>query len=718
MQKLNKEQEQAVTTTEGYLRVISGAGTGKTRVITNRYINLVNNLGVANGNILCITFTNNASREMKRRIDKMIKDKDVGYICTFHSLSSKALREDIHCLGIVPNFQIIDKEDQKEIFKDIYKKLGITNKQCLYETLREHITIMKSKQELISGSDETIDYIGYMGNSNPNGLIQNPSSAVDKLFNAYVEEQRKSALLDYNDLINMFLYILIKFEDKRKKWQQKFEYIMCDEFNDIDRKQYQMLKILSEYHQNLMIVGDPDQTIYSWRGSDVRYILDFANEFPNVKDIVVNVNYRSLPSILNVANSLIKNNKDRLDKDLIPNRVGNTKVIYKTLLFPYDEAKWIIEKILELKENGEDLKDIAILYRNNRIARNFEEELIKNSIDYRIYCGVDFYSRKEIKDLISYLRFILYEKDIDLERIIKVPKRGIGDSTLNTLKEYAENNQCSLYESLKTNIDNGILKRGKEKAKEFIELIEYYKQNYSNMSILDLLEDIIIKTGYQEELTRNNEQEKLENIEELKQGILEFQNTDIEEKTLQEYLDKISLFTDNDRTNKENAVKLMTIHNSKGLEFKNVFVCRINEGILPSGKVITPEAIEEERRLCYVAITRAKDRLFLSDVQNITGDYECNVSRFLLELDKEQLEFVDEQSKDRLSEIKVNNKDMAILNNMEFKVGDNIEHFVFGKGIIKQVDEENRTYGIKFENVATIRTISANIKLDKIPTNT
>lgn len=238
------------------------------------------------------------------------------------------------------------------------------------------------------------------------------------------------------------------------------------------------------------------------------------------------------------------------------------------------------------------------------------------------------------------------------------------------------------------------------------------------MSVLDLLEDIIIKTGYQEELVKNNEQERLENIEELKQGILEFQNTDIEEKTLQEYLDKISLFTDNDRTNKESAVKLMTIHNSKGLEFKNVFVCRINEGILPSGKVITPEAIEEERRLCYVAITRAKDRLFLSDVQNITGDYECNVSRFLLELDKEQLEFVDEQSKDRLSEIKVNNKDMAILGNMEFKVGDNVEHFIFGKGIIEQVDEENRTYSIKFEKFETLRTISANIKLDKIPTNT
>ena len=712
MQKLNKEQLQAVTTTEGYVRVISGAGTGKTRVITNRYVYLINELGIANENILCTTFTNNASKEMKQRIDKMVNDKDVGYICTFHSLSAKALREDIHCVGILPNFQIMDNVDQNIIFKNIYKKLGVSNRQLHYETLREHITIMKSKQELISSNNETIDYIGYIGNSSPNGLIDSPSKVEDKLFNAYVEEQRKLAILDYNDLINIFLYILIKFEDKRKKWQQKFQYIMCDEFNDIDKKQYQMLMILSQYHKNLMIVGDPDQTIYSWRGSDVRYILNFDKDFENVKDIVVNTNYRSLPSILNLANSLIKNNKNRLDKDLIPSRFGSGKVIYKSGVYPKDEAEWIVEKIKELRANGENLKDIAILYRNNRIARSFEEELRKNGIDYCIYCGIDFYSRKEIKDLISYLRFILYEKDIDFERIINVPTRGIGEKTINDLKQYAENNQCSLYESLKANVSNGTIK--KNKAKEFIELIEYYKKNHSKMRVLDLLDDIIKRTGYQEELNKHNEQEKLENIEELKQGILEFEKTDIEEKTLQEYLDKIALFTNNDRVAKDNAVKLMTIHSSKGLEFKNVFICRINEGILPSGKVINPEAIEEERRLFYVAITRAKDRLFLSDIQNSNEDYECDVSRFLLELDKEELLFLDEQSKDRLSRDKVNNKDISILQNMEFKVGDKIKHFIFGSGVIEQVNEENRTYLIKFKQFETSRTISANIRLDKI----
>lgn len=312
------------------------------------------------------------------------------------------------------------------------------------------------------------------------------------------------------------------------------------------------------------------------------------------------------------------------------------------------------------------------------------------------------------------MRFILYERDIDFEQIINTPTRGIGESTVNFIREYAETNQISMYESLKANLDNEKLKRCKEKAKKFIELLECYKQNYSNMSVLDLLEDIIIKTGYQDELMKHNEQEKIENIEELKQGILEFEKTDIEDKTLKEYLDKIALFTDNDRVSKENAIRLMTMHSSKGLEFKNVFICRANEGIVPSGRTTKPEAIEEERRLFYVAITRAKDRLFLSDIQSSSEGYDCDVSRFLLELDKEYLEFDDEQSKDRLSQKKVTNKVTEVCNKMEFEVGDSVEHFVFGKGVIEQVNEEDRTYGIKFEKIGTLRTISANIKLERI----
>ena len=711
MQKLNEQQQKAVTTTEGYIRVISGAGTGKTRIITNRYVHLVNELGIANQNILCVTFTNNASKEMKHRIDKMIKDKDVGYICTFHSLSTKALREDIHCVGIVPNFTVMDKEDQNLMMKRIYKKLGITNKEYHYQEMRDMISQIKSKQESISDSISTINYIEYLGSDGSGYPLLQGDTIVEKFFNEYIEEQRKNSMLDYNDLINIFLYILMKYADKRSKWQKRFQYIMCDEFNDIDRKQYQMLYILSQYHKNLMIVGDPDQTIYSWRGSDVNYIINFSKDFENVQDIIVNTNYRSVPSILNVANSLIRHNRNRIEKDLIPFRTGGDRVVFNSLKSPQDEAKWIADKIEQLKENGENLSDIAILYRNNALSRRIEEELIFKNINYNIYSGVDFYSRKEIKDILSYLRFILYEKDVDFQRIINTPPRRIGDKAMEEIFAYSKNNNCSLYESLKALLDGGHLT--KSKGKDFVKLIEDLKHKYSEMSVLDVVNEVLKRSGYQEELDKHNEEERIENIEELKHGIIEFIRADLEEKTLEEYLDKISLYTDNDRTSKENAVKLMTIHGSKGLEFKNVFVISINDGILPSAKIKTFEGIEEERRLFYVAITRAKDRLFLTDTQ-INFDSENPTSRFLKELDQEEIEFVNQQSKDRIStEVKKTNVEYNI-DGIDFKVGDVVTHFVFGKGTIEQVDIENKTYGIKFEKFETIRNISMHIKLEKL----
>ena len=389
MEKLNKQQEQAVKSTEGYVRVISGAGSGKTRIITNRYIYLVNELGIANENILCITFTNNATKVMKQRIDKIIKDKDVGYICTFHSLSQRALREDISCIGIASNFIVIDNEDQNFIFKKIYKKLGITDRDCHYKNMKSYITSMKSRQCLITNSDFSINYIECLAKDSNIRAVEG-NTIQEKFFNEYISEQRENSLLDYNDLINIFLYILIKFDEKRLKWQKKFQYIMCDEFNDIDDKQYKMLKILSQYHKNLMVVGDPDQTIYCWRGSDINYIIDFDKDFSNVKDIVVNINYRSLPSILKNANELIKYNKNRLDKNLIPNRKGSQKVIYNTLKNAQEEAKYVVEEISRLKEEKTELNDIAVLYRNNSLSRNIEEELIKKGIKYKIYSRYRF----------------------------------------------------------------------------------------------------------------------------------------------------------------------------------------------------------------------------------------------------------------------------------------------------------------------------------------
>lgn len=573
--------------------------------------------------------------------------------------------------------------------------------------MQDYIAKIKSKQESITNADETIDYINYLGGLKKEPVILS-TNVKDKFFNEYIAEQKNLSMLDYNDLLNIYLYILINFEEKREKWQQKFQYIMCDEFNDIDYKQYKMLKILSQYHKNLLIVGDPDQTIYSWRGSAVQYILNFQDDFENCKDIIVNNNYRSVPSILNVANSLIEHNQNRIPKKLIATREGKEKVIYNNLVLPKDEAKWIVEQIENLIQNGEKLNDIAILYRNNKISRIIEEQLIEKKINYFIYNGIDFYSRKEIKDLLSYLRFIAYEKDIDFRRIINSPARGVGNKTMEQLSEYAEINKCTLYQAL-------IATAKGTKTKQFINLIEELKAKYVKMSIIDFVNEILKRTGYQEDLEKHNEQERIENIEELKHGILEYQNSDFEEKTLEDYLGKISLYTDNDRIPKDNAVKLMTIHGSKGLEFKNVFICRINEGIMPSGKVKIEEELEEERRLFYVAITRAKDRLFLSDIQREYNDVDFFVSRFLKELDIEELHFLNEKSKERIEGKKNNDiTNQKELKKMELKVGDKIIHSIFGKGIVEKVNFEEQFYSIKFENINTIRNISVHIKLDKI----
>ena len=710
MEGLNEQQELAVKTTEGYIRVIAGPGAGKTRIITNRYIYLVNELGVANSNILCITFTNNAAHEMKKRINAEITDKDVGYICTFHSLAVRALREDIHCLNIVNNFAIIDDDDESAIFKKIYKKLRLTNRDVHYSDMKKSILKIKN---------DSTRYIKYLAEIEED-YFKNAITNEERFFNAYIEEQRQNAMLDYYDLICIFEYILMNFEGKRLKWQQKFQYIMCDEFNDVDERQFNILKILSEFHKNLMVVGDPDQTIYSWRGANIEYIIKFGKLFKNVQDIVITKNYRSVPSILNVANSLIVHNKMRLDKDIEATRDVNDKVVFNSFITSKKESKWIVNKIEPLIDIGEKPSQIAILYRNNKQSRILEEELILKNIKYYIHTGINFFNRKEIKDIISYLRFILYEKDIDFERIINVPSRGFGFKSMEIVKNYAQNNKCSLYDALKKCIKSRSIKNAK--VEKFIQIIERLQEESKKMSIIYIVNLLMALTDYQHELQANNEQERIENLEELKHSIVEYENSDYEEKSLEEYIDRIALFTNNDKIPKEDAIQLMTIHASKGLEFENVFICGLNEGILPSSKVLSEEKLEEERRIFYVAVTRAKDRLFLSEIQkcysfddedirHIAKDAET--SRFMFEIDKNELLFENKCSRDRLNNKSPKLKRCANVQLLLNK-GDKINHNIFGNGIIQNVNLENNSYSIKFDKFDTLREISAYIKLEKI----
>ncbi|MDF2589143.1 MAG: pcrA [Anaerocolumna sp.] len=707
LQGLNEEQSLAVTNTEGYIRVIAGAGSGKTRALTHRFAYLVNELGISTSNILCVTFTNKAANEMKKRIRNMIGDNDTGYICTFHGFCVQVLKEDIHVLNYPKNFIIIDTEDVNSILHGIFEDMGLNSKDYTFTTLTNMITERKSKEP----------YLNDILSTNHDELRQKFLSAKrldDAIFYRYLYEQKKCFALDFDDLINFVLYILEEQEEIRVKWQKKLEYIMVDEFQDVNVRQYRLAQILSDYHHNLFIVGDPDQTIYSWRGARVEYILNFDKAYPSSKTIIMDKNYRSTPNIIKASNSLIEKNKQRIDKNLIPIKSLDIPVLYNHAKTTLLEAEWITKQIKTLQEAGTKLRNIAILYRSHFVSRIFEEIFIKENIPYTIYSGIEFYKRKEIKDVLCYLRMVAYGDDISFNRIINVPKRNIGEKRMTFLKEYAENHTCSLYQALSENMEENLI--AKTRAKEFISLVDKYKPIYAEMKLSELLTGVLNDSGYEALLRTNGEQERLDNLAELKQSIFDYESNAGEECTLEDYLEKISLFTNIDQKESNDSVQMMTIHTAKGLEFPYVFVCGLNEGIFPSKHIDTMDKLEEERRLAYVAYTRAEQALFLSDAEGVNYDGSFRYpSRFIFNIEKNYLTYTVELE-DRLTGdanyyIEQNERKLDG-NNRLFNVNDFIKHNVFGNGKILEINKDTSSYLIQFENIETSRNISFKIKLE------
>lgn len=710
LENLNEEQLQAVTTTEGYVRVIAGAGSGKTKALTNRYAYLVSELGVSTSNILCVTFTNKAANEMKKRIRAMIGDNDTALVCTFHGFGAYLLREDIHTLNYPKNFMIIDDEDTGTILKKVYEQINI-NSRCYTH---------KQAKDMIFKRKKDFRYIKELIDLDTNKIKEKylkGATLEDRIFYGYLYEQKKCFGVDYNDLLNFTLYILENFNDKREKWQQRLMYVMVDEFQDVSPGNYSLAEILSDYHKNLFIVGDPDQTIYSWRGANVEYILDFEKTHPNCKTIILNKNYRSTPNILNASNSLIQKNKKRIEKDLVAIKKENVPVIYNHAKTTYEEADWIVKQINTLQESGKELKDIAILYRAHYVSRSIEEALIKARIKYVLYNGIEFYKRKEIKDILSYMRMIAFSDDLSFLRVINEPKRNIGDKRINFLNNYSEQNNCSLYKALTDNIDNEIFDA--TNAVDFIELIEKYKLEYKTMNIGDLLQGILNDSGYEAMLRTTGEDERLDNISELKQSVFEYENSTGEETSLEDYLDKVALFTNLDKKERTDSVKMMTIHTAKGLEFPYVFVCGMNEGIFPSRMIKSILELEEERRLAYVAYTRAENALFLSDAEGTNYDNTYRYpSRFILNTDKAYLNYTVELEETFLEktnkEIELAEKSIVQLDDIKYKVGDIIEHKAFGKGKIEKIDYDTISYIIKFEKCDTSRNINVKTSMELI----
>ena len=706
---LNQAQLEAATTTEGYIRVVAGAGSGKTKALTARYMFLVDQLGISTANILCVTFTNKAAAEMKKRIRRQLQDQDLGRITTFHGFCVSLLKEDCHVVEFPSSFIVLDEDDKESIIRNVFEDLGIRGKELTVREAVDHIGWRKGGR----GYVKTL--IG-----DPAKLLELSEQATtlkDKVMYRYFYEQRKCYGLDFDDLVYFVLYILQNDRNTREKWQKRMEYVMVDEFQDIDKDQYALADILSGYHHNLFVVGDPDQTIYTWRGADVKFILEFDSRHEGAKTIYLNTNYRSVPEILDASNSLIGNNRDRLDKTLIPHRAGGKKPLYFHAKTGQLEADWITANMRALYEGGLPYSQMAVLYRAHYVSRSVEESLIRAKIPYVLYSGVEFYKRAEIKDVLCYLRMVYAGDDVSFLRTVNQPRRGIGRTRITALKEFARLHNCSLYEALISNLDQELFRRSK--ARDYVRLIEKYRAIWDGMDITDLLAGILSESGYEEMLRASGEEERLDNLAELKQAIYDFERKAGEEVTLGNYLDHAALFTNMDQTDRLQAVKLMTVHAAKGLEFPVIFLCGLSEGIFPGKRANTREKLEEERRLCYVAFTRARDRLFLSDAagNNYDGTFRYP-SRFVFNSGKENLEYavpLDPELEERaLEEIRRSEPEHIRTPKYDTVIGKRVRHFVFGEGNVIGVPREGKGIIVQFDNICTPRTFGEGVKIEFI----
>lgn len=664
---LNKEQKEAVEFMDGPLLVIAGAGSGKTKVLTTRIANLVEK-GVDPTNILAITFTNKAAKEMKERVINILGP--VAYettISTFHSFGLRILKVNYALLGYDKNFTILDSDDVLTIIKKILKDMNLDPKKYNPKAIRNKISSCKN---------ELIDSKGFLKYVNTDF-----DDITQKVFSKYEEKLKQNSSVDFDDLLILPIILFRSHPDVLKNYQELYKYILIDEYQDTNEAQYILVKMISAKYKNICVVGDESQSIYSFRGSNYRNILNFEKDYKDAKVILLERNYRSTKKILDVANSIIKNNKERKDKKLWTDNESGDNTVYHRALDEKDEAKYVTEKIEKLIDDGVSKKDIAVLYRTNAQSRNIEEALLHDNVPYKVVGSFYFYNRKEIKDLISYLKLIYNHKDdISLSRIINVPKRGIGPKTIENLNLKASSLGTSIFEV----IDSG-------KELEFKKLIEEIEKESEHLSLTELVDFVLEKSGMKEELVSEKSLEadiRLENLEEFKSITKSFEeNHGI--VSLEDFLEEISLVSDIEEHKKnDDVVTLMTVHSSKGLEFEYVFLIGMEESIFPHiNSFDSASAIEEERRLCYVAVTRAKKKLWIINAKKriLYGNDVSNIpSRFINEIDKNLLD-VDKEEKN--SFIKSNILNKKVVSNEEYNVGDRVMHDVFGQGVIITVDK-------------------------------
>lgn len=687
---LNKEQKEAVLCTEGPLLILAGAGSGKTRVLTTKIAYLIEECGINPYNILAITFTNKAAKEMRDRIYMQIGAKAKGaQISTFHSFGVRILTDHFEELGYQKNFVIMDSEDSTSIIKKILKNMDLDPKSYNPNAIRNQIS--NCKNEMMSYKDYEKFAIG------------DYEKVVYQVFKEYETTLKNNNSVDFDDLLLLPIKLFKEHSEILSEYQERFQYVLIDEYQDTNETQYILSKMICAKYKNICCVGDEDQSIYSFRGANYRNILNFEKDYPNAKVIKLEQNYRSTTTILDAANDVIKHNKDRKDKALWSNNGKGDLIDYYRAYNGIDEAQYVTREIKKLSSSGVKYQDIAVLYRTNAQSHTVEEELLKDSIPYRIVGGVGFYSRKEIKDVLAYLRLIYNPKDnISLLRVINVPKRGIGNKTISNLIEKSNKENESIY---------NVITDGKEYA--FKEMIEKLRMQSKDLTLTELVDRVLEVSGIKKEYEEEKSLEadiRLENLEELKTVTRTFEERE-GIVSLEDFLLEVSLVTDvNEYDQDPDKVSLMTVHSVKGLEYDYVFIVGLEEGLFPHmNSLLSESELEEERRLCYVAITRAKKKLFIVNARSrmIYGQESSNVaSRFISEINSD---LINKQFEEKEVEVKVNVDEKFYKDEeVDYKVGDFVYHEVFGQG--KVVDISGSIMSIAFKHPFGVKKLMKNHK--------
>ncbi|MFR0666867.1 MAG: DNA helicase PcrA [Faecalimonas sp.] len=735
---LNAEQREAVFHTEGPLLILAGAGSGKTRVLTHRIAYLIEEKGINPWNILAITFTNKAAGEMRERVDDIVGfGSESIWVSTFHSTCVRILRRHIDRLGYDNNFTIYDSDDQKTLMKDVCKLLQIDTKTYRERTILSAIS--SAKDEMITPEEYELNAYGDFS-----------KKKIAEAYKEYERQLKANNALDFDDLLVKTVQLFQTQPEILEYYQERFRYIMVDEYQDTNTVQFKLISLLAAKYKNLCVVGDDDQSIYKFRGANIQNILSFEKEFEHTKVIKLEQNYRSTSTILDAANAVIKNNVGRKAKSLWTENGEGEKIQFRQFDTAYDEAEYIVGDIRERVDNGKAAYcDHAVLYRTNAQSRLFEEKMITANIPYKIVGGVNFYARKEIKDLLAYLKTIDNGKDdLAVRRIINVPKRGIGLTTVNRITEAAQQRGISFYEALcSADLVPG-LGRSISKLESFAAMIEYFRKEAEHLSITELMEEILTETGYVEELKAEGEEEaevRLQNIDEFLNKIAAYEESCEEElPTLSGFLEEVALVADIDSLDEESDyVVLMTLHSAKGLEFPYVYLAGMEDGIFPSYMTITaddPTEIEEERRLCYVGITRAKKELAMTCARRrmIRGETQYNkMSRFLKEVppqllstgkivEKEELELPKQnayvqakqsfQAKPFMISKPVQQFGVKSGEGLSYGVGDRVRHMKFGEGTVTAITEGGRDYevSVDFDSAGTKKMFASFAKLQKV----